>query len=114
MPSRNPELPTRNNRKGSIPDSPTSRESCECQTAEKVAAASSSPVIPASKNTKLLGKDQKNNVLLKKGPYGWYIELEGSEDKKGKPKRSPKRLPHPGVVPRDFVESRDGPSNRVE
>ncbi|MDA9163829.1 type I DNA topoisomerase [Rickettsiaceae bacterium] len=42
-------------------------------------------------NTKELGKDDAGNVVyLKKGPYGWYVQLgEAPKSKKEKPKRSP-------------------------
>lgn len=40
-------------------------------------------------NTKLLGKDgQDNEIYLKKGPYGFYVQIGDGQDKKNKPKRA--------------------------
>ncbi len=40
-------------------------------------------------NNKLLGQDEKgNNIFLKKGPYGWYIQLGEQVSKETKPKRA--------------------------
>jgi DNA topoisomerase I len=41
-------------------------------------------------NTKLLGQNPDGeDVTLKKGPYGWYVQLGEAKSKKEKPKRSP-------------------------
>jgi DNA topoisomerase-1 len=48
-------------------------------------------------NTKLLGQNPDGeDVTLKKGPYGWYVQLGEAKSKKEKPKRSP--VPA-GIVP---------------
>lgn len=46
--------------------------------------------IAANQNQKLLGEDKQNNpIYLKKGPYGWYVQLGEAEKDQKKPKRSP-------------------------
>ena len=41
-------------------------------------------------NTKLLGKNPDGeDIYLKKGPYGWYVQVGEAKSKKEKPKRSP-------------------------
>lgn len=44
-------------------------------------------VLAAENNNKLLGEYLGKNIFLKKGPYGFYVEIE-EEDKKVKPKRA--------------------------
>ena len=52
-------------------------------------------------NTKELGLDPSGQmVYLKKGPYGWYVQLGEVVSKKEKPKRS--QLPD-GVKPEDLT-----------
>jgi len=50
----------------------------------------------AQENDKLIGEYQSQNVFLKKGPYGWYLQLGEQISKLEKPKRVP--LP-PTVLP---------------
>jgi DNA topoisomerase-1 len=53
--------------------------------------------VPAEQEDELLGKDPVTNepIYLKKGPYGWYVQLGDKPQEKGaKPKRA--ALP-PGV-----------------
>lgn len=41
-------------------------------------------------NTKLLGQNPEGeDIYLKKGPYGWYVQVGEAKSKKEKPKRSP-------------------------
>ncbi len=41
-------------------------------------------------NTKILGQNAEGeDISLKKGPYGWYVQIGEAKSKKEKPKRSP-------------------------
>lgn len=41
-------------------------------------------------NTKILGQNTEGeDISLKKGPYGWYVQIGEAKSKKEKPKRSP-------------------------
>ncbi len=51
-------------------------------------------------NTKVLGQNAEGeDISLKKGPYGWYVQVGEAKSKKEKPKRSP--VPA-GIVPENL------------
>ncbi len=81
----------------------------ECNFRKQITSETSSAEEDTSQNTegaqpennKILGQNQNGeDVYLKKGPYGWYVQLGEQISKLEKPKRAP--LP-PGVLPKDLT-----------
>lgn len=69
----------------------------QISTAEKDAEGGDNSEAKTNTGNRLLGQDNNGvNVHLKKGPYGWYIQLGEGDSKTEKPKRVP--LP-PGSAP---------------
>lgn len=56
--------------------------------------------LPLTENNKIIGQESGVNIFLKKGPYGWYIQLGEQLSKLEKPKRVP--LPS-SISPNDLT-----------
>jgi len=75
----------------------------ECKFTKQISQAESSDsvdVVGEDDNNKSLGRDSNGSeIYLKKGPYGWYVQVGEAVSKTDKPKRS--SLP-PSILPQDL------------